>query len=393
VTGTPTVVDGVVYVGDYTGSVRAFDAETGEAGWSTPVDAGTVYGSPAIEGDRLFVGDQSGNLHALDRESGEVLWSRRAGDHASTIVFNSPVVADGLVLVGVGSIENFTAPEDFTFQGSVTAYDQETGDQRWRAFTTQNDETDGAGASVWSTPAVDVDRRLVFVGTGQAYESPAGPLTDSVLALSLDDGHLVWSHQFTEGDVRTFGGTEGSGPDADVGAGPNLFTADGRDLVGAGDKAGRYLALDRDTGDEVWSVDLTTGGVLGGVEATGAVAQGVVYVGSNIGDDESGSPTGVARLFALEASTGEILWEREVEGSIFGSPSVANGVVYQGTQLRVMYAFDAEDGDELWRHEADGDVGGGPAVVNGVVYWGYGFWILERPDDPSGGLLALAPGD
>jgi hypothetical protein len=32
-------------------------------------------------------------------------------------------------------------------------------------------------------------------------------------------------------------------------------------------------------------------------------------------------------------------------------------------------------------------------VVNGVVYWGYGFWILERPDDPSGGLLALAPGD
>jgi outer membrane protein assembly factor BamB len=58
-----------------------------------------------------------------------------------------------------------------------------------------------------------------------------------------------------------------------------------------------------------------------------------------------------------------------------------------------MYAFDAEDGDELWRHEADGDVGGGPAVVNGVVYWGYGFWILERPDDPSGGLLALAPGD
>jgi polyvinyl alcohol dehydrogenase (cytochrome) len=231
----------------------------------------------------------------------------------------------------------------------------------------------------------------VFVGTGQAYEAPAGPLSDSVIALSLDDGSLVWSHQFTAGDVRSFSGTEGDGPDADVGAGPNLFTVGDRDLVGAGDKAGRYKALDRETGEEVWSTDLTPGGVLGGVEATAAVADGVVYVGSNVGDEASGAPTGTASLFALDAETGEILWEREVEGSIFGSPTVANGVVYQGTQLRVMYGFDAETGDELWRFDAPGDVGGGPAVVDGVVYWGFGFYIVDRPDDPVGGLLAFTP--
>ncbi len=43
-----------------------------------------------------------------------------------------------------------------------------------------------------------------------------------------------------------------TGKDADVGASPNLWTSNGRDLVGAGDKAGVYHALDRDTGQVVW---------------------------------------------------------------------------------------------------------------------------------------------
>jgi polyvinyl alcohol dehydrogenase (cytochrome) len=388
VTSTPTIVDGVVYVGDFTGAVHAYQAEDGAEVWTTELDAGAVYGSPAVAGDRVFAGDQRGFLHALDRESGEILWSQRAGEHQTTIIFNSPVTAGELVLVGVGSIENFTAPEDFTFQGSVSAYDQESGELRWRSFTTPNDETSGAGVAVWSTPAIDAERGLVFVGTGQHYEGPAGPTSDSVIALDLATGELRWAHQFTAGDIRSFGGTEGDGPDADVGAGPNLFSADGRDLVGAGDKAGRYKALDRETGEEVWSADLTPGGVLGGVEATGAVADGVVYVGSNVAAG-GGMPTDVAELFALDAGTGEILWQKEVEGAIYGSPSVANGIVFQATQGKQMYAFDAETGDELWRFEAPADVGGGPSIVNGVVYWGYGFYVLQPPAEPIGGLIAF----
>jgi polyvinyl alcohol dehydrogenase (cytochrome) len=218
-------------------------------------------------------------------------------------------------------------------------------------------------------------------------------MSDSIIAIDVESGEVAWHHQFTEGDVRSFSGTEGTGPDADVGAGPNLFTVDDHDLVGAGDKAGRYKALDRDTGEEVWSTDLTTGGVLGGVEATAAVADGTIFVGSNQADEASGTPTGTATLFALDAATGEVEWEHELEGSIFGSPTVANGVVYQGTQLRTMHAFDAESGDELWTFEPPGDVGGGPSVVDGVVYWGYGFFIFEQPDEPLGGLFAFALDD
>jgi polyvinyl alcohol dehydrogenase (cytochrome) len=214
VTATPAVVDGIVYVGDYTGSVRAFDAETGDEVWATQLETGAVYGTPAITDDRVFAGDQSGFLHALDRETGEVLWTERAGEHASTIIFNSPVTTGDLVIAGVGSVENFTAPEDYTFQGSVSAYDQATGEERWRAFSTPNDETGGAGVAIWSTPAIDEERGLVYVGTGQAYEAPAGEMSDSIIAIDVETGEVAWHHQFTEGDVRSFSGTEGTGPDA-----------------------------------------------------------------------------------------------------------------------------------------------------------------------------------
>src|SRR5690606_11938386 len=47
VTGTPAVVDGVVYVTEWTGGVRALDAETGEERWATEVD-GEPAGSPTV---------------------------------------------------------------------------------------------------------------------------------------------------------------------------------------------------------------------------------------------------------------------------------------------------------------------------------------------------------
>jgi polyvinyl alcohol dehydrogenase (cytochrome) len=92
----------------------------------------------------------------------------------------------------------------------------------WRVYTTQNDATAGAGVSVWSSAAVDDQRKLVFIGTGQTYEQPASPRGDSLIAIRYETGEVAWVHQFTAGDVFTIAGG-GPGPDADVGASPNLF--------------------------------------------------------------------------------------------------------------------------------------------------------------------------
>ena len=52
------------------------------------------------------------------------------------------------------------------------------------------------------------------------------------------------------------------------------------------------------------------------------------------------------------------------------SPAVANGVVYVGSDDNNVYALNATTGAKLWSYTTGGDVVSSPAVVNGVVYVG-----------------------
>jgi outer membrane protein assembly factor BamB len=92
------------------------------------------------------------------------------------------------------------------------------------------------------------------------------------------------------------------------------------------------------------------------VESSPAVANGVVYVGSNDNN-----------LYALNATTGANLWSYTPVGS---SPAVANGVVYVGSNDNNLYALNATTGAKVWNYTTGGSVYSSPAVANGVVYVG-----------------------
>src|SRR5206468_2571507 len=117
----------------------------------------------------------------------------------------------------------------------------------------------------WSTPAIDAATGRLYVGTGNAYHAPAADTTDAMLALDAATGAILGRYQASAGD--TFSGQDDpAGPDADFGASPNLLTgADGRSLVGEGDKAGVYHALDRDSMRPVWQTSIGPGSAIGGV--------------------------------------------------------------------------------------------------------------------------------
>jgi outer membrane protein assembly factor BamB len=98
----------------------------------------------------------------------------------------------------------------------------------------------------------------------------------------------------------------------------------------------------------------TTGGpVLG----SPAVANGLVYIGS---DDNN--------VYALNANTGAKRWQFTTGGPVESSPAVANDVVYVGSNDSNLYALNASTGALLWQFNAGGVVATAPAVVNGVVY-------------------------
>jgi len=384
VTGTPTVAAGVAYFGDWKGVVHAVKTDTGAEVWASTI-GGMIVGAPAIDGDAVYISSGK-TLYRLDRASGTQVWKVDVHDHPLAQINASPVVVGNLVFQGVASAEVVMARSEYTFRGSIGAYDTATGKQVWNFFTTANDATSGAGVGVWSTPAVDVERGLLYVGTGNNYAEPTSALADSIIALDYKTGTLKWSKQFTYPDV--FSGGSPKGKDADVGASPNLWVSDGRALVGAGDKGGVYHAVDRDTGAVVWETTLTPGSVFGGEIGSGAFVDGKLIVVSNVGDPATNSPTNVAKVFALDPATGAVLWKTEdFPGKIFAPVGAVPGLAFVGTDTGVLLALDTQSGKTLWTQNAPDKTGCGPSIVDGRVLWGYGFVLFKGGGD--GGIISF----
>jgi len=90
-----------------------------------------------------------------------------------------------------------------------------------------------------------------------------------------------------------------------------------------------------------------------------AVANGVVYVGSDDGN-----------VYALNANTGTKLWNYWTGNSVLSSPAISNGVVYVGSYDNNTYALNATTGAKLWNYTTGWYVDSSPAVSDGVVYIG-----------------------
>ena len=235
--------------------------------------------------------------------TGALEWSTRVDDNPNALIQSDPIVFDGQVLVGVSSHENEEPGADptdnFTLRGSIVALDAETGAIVWQTFTTSDQTLEhpkfGAGVGVWSSPAIDPRTERLFIGTGNYYEpgsdNPSPPsrhdkdLSDSLVTLSTKNGKVKDHRQFTANDV--WGHAFPDGPDFDVGARPtcSAFRAGTvtrcADVVGVGDKEGTYYVMDRDTLEVIWSRKISDGGLIGGIQSTAAVGNGVVYVASH----------------------------------------------------------------------------------------------------------------
>jgi polyvinyl alcohol dehydrogenase (cytochrome) len=389
VTSTPAVYDGTVYFGDWNSVLHAVDAKTGAERWRISVQPATppnqINNSVLVTDDTVYTGAQGALMAAIDRRKGSLKWSAIIDDQTSLMLWSSPVLVDDTLIIGVGSFQVFL-PSRPPFRGSVVAVNTKDGSVKWRRYLTE-----GSGVSVWSSAAIDTTRKLAFIGTGQEYTTGAStPYSDAIVAIRYQTGEIAWSAQFTAGDRFQAGMAQG--PDYDVGAAPNLFEAGGRALVGAGDKGGRYFAVDRDSGQIVWKVDLTTGGANGGVMASAAYANGVIFVASNDGNTggEAGVGGGPAAcvIFALDAASGAIKWQVPSMPGTFGALSVANGVLYAPSLIGEVRAYDVNTGNRLWAGVAGMSMGGGISISDGQLFTGHGWtWLPVFP--VPGGLVAF----
>ena len=358
-TGTPVVWHGTLVAASFGGGVYAVNASTGKPRWSHDFKL-PINGTPAIADGRVLVPlarPSAPELAALSLRSGRVLWRRVIDAQRDADVYGSPVAWRGRAFIGLSALYGETSDPSVHVRGAVVAFDVRQGRRVWRHYTVPRGLD---GASVWTTPAIDTHTGTLYVGTGNAYHAPAADTTDSVLALSARNGRMLAHFQAAAGDVWNETSNLHAGPDADFGASIQLIRdAQGRPLVGAGQKSATYWALDRRTLHPLWS--RTIGPAL---QFLGGIVGSPAYDGQRI----YGPNTPAGEIWALGLD-GELNWVSIDGGPLHFSPvSVANGVVYSTDMSGLLTARDAGTGLVLAHLPLGGPSWGGTAIVGGYVF-------------------------
>ncbi|NIA70320.1 PQQ-binding-like beta-propeller repeat protein [Pelagibius litoralis] len=207
----------------------------------------------------------------------------------------------------------------------------------------------------------DVAVRLPEPYVNTDWSQPGGSAAHAMYHLSLSaNPRRVWS-----ADVG-----EGSGDVAQILAQPLVVG----DLVYAMDARSLVSAFSAGSGSRVWRVDLEDDD-----EDDGFFGGGITY-----GDGKIFVSTGFAKIFALNARSGEVLWEHKAPAPMRGAPVVSDGRVFAVTFDNQTIVVDAESGERLWNHvgvqETAGLLGSAsPAVVGNTVIVPYS----------SGDILAM----
>jgi len=451
-----TIVDGRVFVSSNAGYVYALNAQSGCIQWSykspAVVRSGVTVGPLKPGSPRLaaFFGDIRGFAYALDATTGELIWRAHADNHPLARVTGNPRLYDGRLYVPLASLEEDESRNPThiccTFRGVITAFDSETGKQIWKSYTIPQepkvikrnsvgvDYMGPSGAGVWTTPIIDTKRRALYFGTGNSFSEPA-TTSDSIMAMDLDTGKILWWKQAFKDDVwhggcqQTIpnrpatpnpgrGGrgnqppypadncVEQTGPDWDYAASPNLATMpDGRTVIIASPKQAVVRALDPDRkGESLWEQDIARG-IGGGAGETvfgGAVDGHTIYYGLHLGNG----------LVAMDLATGIEKWFRPFQTAeamsqhkgVVAAVSLIPGVLFAATMDGILHAVSTTDGGPIWEFNTaqefetvnkvpakGGSIGaGGPTIANGMVFVSSGYVGFQN-GVPGNLLLAFAP--
>ena len=414
----PTIVSGRVFFGSDAGHVYSLDAKTGCVYWSFRADSGTrtaptiapIKGQGSTRYALYFV-DVLTRAYALDAQTGKLLWKTRAGAHPRAKSTGSATIYDGRMYVPMSSMETTTGAvltyECCTFRGHVSALDANTGRKLWTTFVIQEEpkprgkNREGvtlwgpAGGSVWNAPTVDAKRRRIYVGTGNGVSDPADQGTDSVIAMDIETGKIIWQHQEYKRDVfinncRASGEAGDNcpatlGPDYDFGGAAMILHTlpDGRDALIAGSKGGVALALDLDkNGSVIWRTNIAERppSAAGLIVFGGASDGQTVYYGLN-------QPGG--GIAAVKLSDGSRPWTAKAAAAGPGNPAATTaipGVIFAGFSDGMLRAFSAADGQVLWQYNTAREY----ETVNGIVAKGGA--IGQAGATVAGGMVFIGSG-
>jgi outer membrane protein assembly factor BamB len=273
----------------------------------------------AADDGRAFIANHKGEVEALDLNTGKSLWKLKLKLPLSA----GPSAGEGMVLLG-------------TSKGDILALKQSDGSQIWRTRV---------NAEILAAPAISSNLIVVRSVDGRLH------------GLSAQDGNENWSVDEQVPRLSMRGTSE-----------PLLSG----DLAICGFDNGRVLAINRGNGSTVWDV------ALGQSHGSTELARLTDIDAPVLGDgDDLFAAAFQGRVVRLKRETGEVVWTRDL--------SSYRGLAFDADRVYVsiadgnMSSIDRQNGTEQWTQKAllrrqltAPVIYGGYVVVadaGGVIHW------------------------
>jgi len=320
---SPTVVNGVAYVGSTDGNLYAIDSGSGALKWKFETKSWEVS-SPAVVSGVVYFLSYDSHLYALDAATGQVKWKfatggekRYAGTHlhhlepaAETMpdpwdfYLSSPAVWKGAVYFG-------------SSDGNAYSLDATSGALKWKFHT---------GDVVHSSPTIADG--VLYIGSWDTY----------LYALDAANGTEKWRFKTSEDpDIHNHVGIQAS-----------PAVADG--IVFFGSRDSFAYGVDAATGKQLWK--FSTDGSW--VNNSMVVHDGKAYFGTSI----------PGFIHAVEAKTGKVVFDLPTGTPVFASMALAGDTLYLGNFGGKLTAIDLKTQKPAWVFETDGAKQNAAALTN-----------------------------
>ena len=307
--------------------------------WIVQTGAG-IYCSPAVEKDKVFVGDALGRLTAYALKNGKKLWSFQSGKR----IVGTPAVSEGIVVFGSADCKIYgldaqngnllwTVEAAEPVLGAVTiengiAYIGAS-DHTFRAVNIRTGEVKWAFAGVRGyieTKPLVTDNKVIF-----------GAWDNTLYALNKADGKELW--KWTGGLTRMHFSPAAVWPVA----------ADGKVFITDPQRA--MTAINIETGNTVWRTFQSM------VRETIGLSEDKERIYSKTMNDS-------IVCYSTKGDQPHNLWASNVGFGYEHAPSMQvekNGVVFGSTKEGLIFALEATTGKVLWKHKT------GNSLISTVV--------------------------
>ena len=250
--GNPIFHDGIIYLSSTKNSIVALDALNGEKKWEFKTEGMAARRGLLIDenGSKIYFCDQK-NLISLNSSDGSL--NKKFGDKGLIRLKKNcqitPVIIDNNIIIG-------------TFEPSIEVYDINNGKLLWRFYLKEKNTSffryggkryDYSGGNPWGGISADLQRKILYVSTGNAgrfYDGVNRPgnnkYSNSIIAIDIKNKKLLWEFQEIEHDIWNY----------DIASPPILTSIElnkkNIDVVVTPTKYGNTLVLDRLTGKSIF---------------------------------------------------------------------------------------------------------------------------------------------